>query len=107
MGDATPLKVKKGNQYDFQLYTLIPVSDENGWYLQGEVDKWITASGQRFKEITRTAQDLEVRMVGEIGEKVRIGFVTGDTLKQKIVECRFDEREEMVIRMPGATCQSY
>merc|ERR1712228_1122762 len=109
--DATPLKVSSGGKYDFQLYTMIPVSDASGWYLQGEVNKWITASGQRFKQIARNMKgnfyDLEVRMVGEVGEKVSIGFVKGDDLTQKIVECTFDETEEMVIRMPDATCQAY
>ena len=100
------MKVKKGGKYDFQLYTMIPVTDESGYYLQGEVDKWITASGQRFKEIMRTVDKLKVRMVGEVGEKVRIGFVKADDLTQKIVECTFDETEEIVIRMPEATCQT-
>eukprot|EP01084_Bolivina_argentea_P143819 252495_1 len=109
----TPLTIKKGGKYDFQLYTLIPIgnstnSDLNGWYLQGEIDKWITVSKQRFKDITTNNNgNLMVQITGEVGETVNIGFVKADTLTQQIVKCKIDETQQMVIRMPDATCLSY
>ena len=113
----TPLEVLGGGvyggKYGFQLYTLIPVgnstsSDMNGWYLQGEVDKWITVSRQRFKEITTNDNgDLYVRIAGDNGETVNVGFVNGQTMKQQIVKCTVGESEMAVIKMPDGTCQAY
>ena len=114
--DNTPLQVKGGGVYEgkygFQLYTLIPVgnitSTLSGWYLQGEIDKWITVSRQRFKEIGYNGNgDAYTRIVGEVGETVNVGFVNSETMKQQVVNCKIGETQEAVIRMPAATCTEY
>merc|ERR1712228_97673 len=97
--EKTPLKIKKGNEYDFQLYTLIPIQNSNDdmWYLQGEVDKWITVSNQRFQEITRNDDGtIKVAINGQVGEEVRIAFVNANSFKQHNVTCIFDETEQMI-----------
>ena len=109
-----PMKIAAGNEYEFQLYTLIPIGNEtnNGgqdlWYLAGEIEKWITVSRQRFKEIVRNeAGGIHVLVNGDYGEVVDIAFVNGNTMKQQIVTCKIDESQQVIIHMPDALCLNY
>ena len=109
-----PLKLKQsGSKWDFEFYTMIPIGNETSgdWLLQGEIDKWIKVSKQRFKQITRNDNgDLFVRIVGQMNETVNIGFIQiidNDKYKQQIVTCTFDETQEIVIKMPDGICDYY
>merc|ERR1719319_35289 len=110
--DATsPLKMKAStSKYDFQLFTLVPASGgtDDEWLLTGEVDKWISVSGQRFTDVSSNSNgDLMVTLQGEVGEKVNVGFVNKSSMKQVIVKCTVGETQVMRIRMPAATCEAY
>merc|ERR1712129_269048 len=100
MGHA--LTLQSGNEYEFQMYTAIPVTT-NGWYLQGEIEKWITVSQQRFKQMTRSEDgSLSVTIKGAVGENVKIAFVNvmNETMTQTIINCLFDESLQLIIKMP-------
>ena len=110
----TPLMLKKGNEWEFELYTLIPIENVTGihgediWYLAGEIDKWITMSNQRFEGIIRNNDGgIHVIVNGDNGEVVNIAFVNGKTLKQVIVSCKIDETEQVIVHMPDALCLTY
>eukprot|EP01084_Bolivina_argentea_P143823 252503_1 len=105
-----PLNLKAtNNDWDFQLYTLIPLDNmnQNGWYLMGEIYKWIKVSKQRFVNINSNVEDqiLEVIIIGIPNEIVNVGFVKLDTLKTVIISCKIDETQKMIITMPDATCK--
>ena len=80
----------------------------DGYYLQGEVDKWIAVSRQRFKEITyMESGEIYVRIVGAVGETVNIAFIQYPELEQVIVSCTFGETQQLSIRMPAEKCTPY
>lgn len=85
---------------DFSLYTFVPIHrDSTGganWAVQGEVDKWVSVAAARFQDISTSSADATAIVSGTMGEVVRVGFID-PTGKEIIVECEFDEREEMVI----------
>jgi len=102
---------KKCNKYDFQYYTFIPINPDNmdGWYLQGELSKWITVSKQRFIDVNvvDNTGSIKVLIKGAQNEKVNVAFVQPSTGKQQIISCVIDGTLQAVIRMPAGTCQPY
>jgi hypothetical protein len=107
----TPLTVgsRGKDNFNFELFTMIPISpnNTNGWYLQGETGKWITASQQRFKELTVGDGELFVRIFGAVGEKVSVSFVNYHSMQTQAVQCTVGETQQVMIKMPAATCQAY
>ena len=112
----TPLTVKACHKYDFQLYTFVPLSTmtsagsgKDRWFLSGEIDKWITASKQRFSNIEQDYDNgnIAVTIDGTVGEKVNVGFVNTKDLSSQVVECIIGENERAVVRMPNKTCTQY
>eukprot|EP01084_Bolivina_argentea_P145762 255414_1 len=109
------LNIAAGNEYEFQLYTLIPIgndtsNNEDIWYLAGEIDKWITVSRQRFHGITRNNDGgIHVTVNGDYNEVVNVAFVNvnGETMKQQIVTCKINESQQVIIHMPDALCLNY
>ena len=96
-------------KYDFQLYTFIPLiisQCDDCWYLQGEINKWISVSSNRFKTITMDSytKETQVEIVGDVNETVMIAFVKPSTLKQLVVKCIFSESQQILINMPEAIC---
>ena len=71
----------------------------------GEIDKWIKVSKQRFISIDISDNnELNVVIAGIPNEIVNIGFVKIDTLQTVIIKCVIDETQQMIIKMPDATC---
>eukprot|EP01084_Bolivina_argentea_P143822 252501_1 len=107
-----PLKLKRADKYDFQLYSFIDVTDvsatKSGWILAGEVTKWITFSSQRFVSINDDGNTLQVEIYGAVNEKVEIAFLNIlDNNKQVIVNCVIGDSQTAIITMPGQQCQQY
>ena len=95
---------------DFSLFTLIPIDsnkdDEDIWYVQGELDKWINISKQRFISIDIDFDNGETMVVitGGYNETVKIAFINGKTKQQQVVKCVIDESLQRMVKMPQATC---
>ena len=111
---STPLFVSSCGQYDFQFYTFIPIdsnddnNDNGGWCLQGEIDKWIGVSPQRFQSIdTSDSGSIEVTIYGAVDETVNVAFVNTKTMQQKIISCKIGQTQTMTIKMPDSTCVPY
>eukprot|EP01084_Bolivina_argentea_P143820 252497_1 len=101
------LEIKSCKEYNFQLYTLIPIDTygKDEWYLAGEIDKWITVSAQRFLSISRGSNnDISVSIQGEVGETVNVAFVNGSSMKQQVVPCKIGSSGKMTVKMPQASC---
>jgi len=108
--ETSPLTLDVSNKYTFEYYTFIPLlsTDTDGYYLQGEVNKWISVSGHRFKEIIyEDSGEVYVRMQGAVGETVDVAFVKYPDMTQTIVSCKVGETQQLVIRMPSQTCTPY
>lgn len=87
------LPLNTSDEYSFQYFTLIPVVAQDAWLLQGEVDKWISASGSRFENY-QVVGGSEMTMVtsvevigGSEGEVVKVSFVHSVTLDVITVPC--------------------
>ena len=93
---------------DFSLFTLIPIRSEQDdiWYVQGELDKWINISKQRFISIDMDFENGETIVVitGGYNETVNVAFINPKTKQQKIVSCLIDESLQKTITMPDSTC---
>ena len=86
---------KKCNEIDFQYYSLIPINlnlINNIWYLQGEINKWINVSPQRFKYINYYNNDnIKLNIQGVNNEIINIAFVNINTLQQYIYKIVFNQ----------------
>ena len=93
---------------DFSLFTLIPIRSQQDdiWYVQGELDKWINISKQRFIsiDIDFDNQQTIVVITGGYNETVNVAFFNPKTKQQKIVTCVIDESLQNTINMPQASC---
>ena len=110
VNESSPLTLSMSDKYTFEYYSFIPLlsADTSGYYLQGEVDKWITVSRQRFKEIIyEDSGSIYVRISGAVDEEVNIAFVKYPDLEQTIVKCKVGQTQQIVIRMPEKTCSYY
>eukprot|EP01084_Bolivina_argentea_P145760 255409_1 len=107
--ETNPITLKNcPNKWNFQYYSFIPIlNGDSGWYLQGEVDKWISVSRQRFKQITNDDSSVNVKIFGAVGENVNVAFVKYPDMIQQIVNCKIGETQTVEIRMPAATCTPY
>jgi len=109
--ESSPIELQKSDKFTFEYYTLIPMysSDmESGYYLQGEVDKNIAVSRQRFNAIeVEDSGALTVTVSGAVGETVNVAFVKYPELKQMIVHCEIGETQTAVVRVPDMTCTPY
>ena len=108
--ESSPLTLSMSDKSTFEYYTFIPLlsSDMDGYYLQGEIDKWIAISKQRFKQIMyEDSGSIYVQIAGAVNETVNIGFVKYPDLKQTIVSCTVGQTQQAVIRMPANTCSDY
>ena len=83
--------------------------NDNAWYLQGELDKWISISAQRFIDITRVDNTGSIKVIikGAENEMVNITFIKPSDSTQKPINCKIGESLTAVIRMPAATCFDY
>ena len=107
ISESKPLPLSVSNKWSFEYWTLIPIykSRPKGYYLQGEVDKWISVSGQRFKEIIYKDTGVAiVNMNGAVGETVNLAFVEYPEMKQHLISCTITETQKVVVRMPARTC---
>merc|ERR1712113_1080983 len=107
MSDSKPLSLSVSDKWSFEYWTLIPIykSRPSGYYLQGEVDKWISISRQRFKEIIyKDTGEAIVNVMGAVGETVNLAFVEYPEMKQHLISCTITETQKVVIRMPARTC---
>jgi len=80
-------------------YQVIAPTFTNNWTLLGEVGKFVTASAQRFKEVSINNQNIELNLIGNPNEIVNIALVTngmspfvftcqlGDALGQATIKC--------------------
>ena len=107
ISESNPLKLSVSNKWSFEYWTLIPIykSRPSGFYLQGEMDKWISVSSQRFKEIIyKDSGEAIVNVMGAVGETVNVAFVQIPEMKQHLISCTITETQKVVIRMPAGTC---
>ncbi|ETO23731.1 hypothetical protein RFI_13446, partial [Reticulomyxa filosa] len=101
------LLLTPNNLWTFQYFTFIPVDSDisNGWYLQGEIDKWISVSPDRFQSIEMNSDgSIEVVAKGDLGEQINVAFVNVNTLQQVIQSCVIGESLVVTIRAPSFEC---
>ena len=68
-----PIKLPVCGRADFGLWHIAPML-ENGWFLLGELDKFVPVSQQRIISIATTNIEIQVELAGVPGEQVSISF---------------------------------
>lgn len=93
------LIIEPNDKFTFVYYTLIPIDIciSNGWYLQGELNKWIRVSRQRFQYIDINENGVKAELIGVEDENVLIGFISYVSMEQKVISCVFNQSISMVI----------
>ena len=112
VNDSSPLSLSPSDKFTFEYYCFIPLrpapAGGDGYYLQGEVDKWIGVSRQRFKRIEYDDDGaVSAEIVGVVGETVVVAFVKYPEMTQTRVACKIGETLTAVVRMPDDTCTPY
>jgi hypothetical protein len=99
---GSPLQLQISDEWSFEFYTLVPIFAEIslGWYVQGEVGKWIGASEHRFTSISvNTDGSAAADIIGSPSEAVEVYFVNAKSKITTSVTCVFDERQRATARI--------
>eukprot|EP00052_Salpingoeca_macrocollata_P034590 m.12039 g.12039 ORF g.12039 m.12039 type:complete len:746 (-) comp6683_c0_seq1:50-2287(-) len=92
-GNGHALSIQPCKEYDFQLYTAVPVLS-TGWALLGESDKWVSVSSRRFFNLASTKDSVFVSLRGSVGESVEVNFADS-AMKVYSVTCTFSQTGEV------------
>eukprot|EP00659_Diplonema_papillatum_P007521 gene7521-11520_t len=82
LNETSGIKIGQVDKWDFNYWTIAPVL-ASGYTMLGEIDKWITASTQRFSGLTTTATGFAVNVAGLVGEQVHLSYLEPNSLAPK------------------------